>query len=228
MLLSRLPIVEKDQYIFATSAFRRIALYAKVDLGLNNNIDVYCVHMPPLLGSNIPYTGAYGKGLASEQAWAEEQILASKKVIDWIKTKSGDRPAIIIGDWSSSSKVLDASGAVVTGPDGLPAIGDVIPDTTRAMQAAFTEAVPANFVPKCTRCQAGRNDELRNPYNVGVTDPMWNLRVYIKEPWGPNITESAGLFYHQPSDYVTYTELTDFGPQGPIADSWGFHVEIRR
>jgi hypothetical protein len=229
MLLSRLPLRNIEKFVIPTSAFRRIAIYANVDLGLGNDIDVYCVHSPPLLGGNIPYTGAYGKGLDDHaKEWSEEQIFTNKKVIDWINRKSANRRAIIMGDWSSSSAFLDANGNVVPGPDGLPAVGDVTPETTLAMKEAFTEAIPQGYAPKCTRCPAGRMDELRNVYNVGVTDPMWNVRVYIKDPWGPNLTESAGLFFHEPADYVTYTTLTDFGPQGPVSDTWGFHVNIRR
>jgi hypothetical protein len=230
MLLSRLPLRNVEQYVMGTSAFRRVGLYANVDLGQGNDIDVYCIHMPPLLGGNIPYAGDYGADLppTTGVAWSEEQVFASKKIIDWVKRRSEGRRAIIMGDWSSSSTFLDANGRVAVGADGLPLVGDVTPETTRNMKEAFVEAVPPGFVPKCTRCPAGRLDELRNIYNVGVTDPIWNLRVYIKDPWGPNITEDARLFFHEPSDYVTYTKLTDFGPQGPASDSWGFHVEIRR
>ncbi|MET0593758.1 MAG: hypothetical protein ABW133_13725 [Polyangiaceae bacterium] len=230
MLLSRFPIKSTEKFVVPTSAFRRVALHSIVDLGLSKELDVYCVHAPPLLGSNMPYTGPYGNGLPATdgRAWSEEQEWTTKKIINWINKTSEGRPALILGDWSSSATFLNANGEVVNGPDNLPAVADVTAGTMRAVEEAFTPAVPVGYFPRCTRCPATRTDELRNVYNKNTTDPMWNVRVFIKKPWGTNLTESAGIFFHEPTDYVTYTQLTDFGPAGPVSDTWGFHANIRR
>jgi hypothetical protein len=230
MLLSKLPLVDVDQFVLHSTVFRRTAVYARMKYDGELSVDVYCAHAPPLLGSNMPYTGNYSNGanVANGAAWQEEQVFAIGKLVEWIKKKSGDRPAIIIGDWSSSAKVLDGSGMVVTGPDGLPAVADVTPDTIGTLvSAGFIPAVPTGFKPQCTRCPALGTGELHNPYNVGFNDPMWTLRVFIKDGWAPNLTTSAGLFYNEP-DRVTFPMPNEFGLAGPLSDTFGFTVNIRR
>jgi hypothetical protein len=229
MLLSRAPLVDVDQYVVQSSAFRRVAIYARMQYEGDRDIDVYCIHAPPLLGANMPYTGPYGNGasFSSGAAWQQEQTWATQKIIAWIQRKSSGRPAIIIGDWAASAVVLDGAGNVTMGPDGMPAVADVNAETIQRLGEAFLPAVPATFVPQCTRCPASGSGGRRNPYVTGVTAPMWTLRVFIKDPWGGNPTRSAGLFYDQ-LDRVSFPRSTEFGLFGPLSETFGFTVSIHR
>jgi len=242
LLLSKYKLTEVEQYVIPSSAFRRVALYAKMEYEPGKDIDVYCVHAPPLLGALMPYTGGYGNGNVGAAGWEEENILGIQKVIGWIQRKSRDRPAIIMGDWSGSATARDKDGQVITGMDGRPMIGNVNPTGVVAMQQSFFEAITddmrqqCNFSipnavckPQCTRCpkkdliDPGR---LGNPYNT-IEDPIWNLRVYLKDPWFTNPTQAVEIFYNE-LDRVAFPEATEFGLAGPLADSFGFRVSVRR
>jgi hypothetical protein len=230
MLLSKLPLSDVEQFVIPTTVFRRTAVYAKMTLEGEQTMDVYCIHSPPLLGANMPYTGAYGRGasVSNGAAWQEEQIFGVSKVINWIKQKSGDRRALILGDFSSSAKVLDAEGKVILGGNGLPAVADVTPETLEQVGAAFTPAMPPGYKPECTRCPAIGSGDRLNPYNKGFNDPMWTLRVFIHNPWGQNLAQSAGLFYTEPDRVVFPMENLDFGLVGPLSDTYGFNVTVQR
>jgi hypothetical protein len=67
---------------------------------------------------------------------------------------------------------------------------------------------------------------LRNPYN-SFEEPFWNLRVYVKDAWATNPTTSAEVFY---TDFnaVTFPMPTEFGLSGPLGDTFGFRVSVRR
>jgi hypothetical protein len=242
LLMSKYKLNDIDQYVLPSTAFRRVALYAKMEYEPGRDIDVYCVHAPPLLGSLMPYTGGYNNGAISAAAWQEENIWAINKVIGWIQKKSQGRPAIIMGDWSASATARDRNDQIITGTDGRPMIGNVTPEGILALQTAFLEAntdemkslcdinIP-NVIckPQCTRCpkkdlmDPGR---LGNPYNT-IEDPIWNLRVYIKDAWVLNPTQSAEVFYNELAR-VTFPEATEFGLAGPLGDTFGFRVNLRR
>jgi hypothetical protein len=243
ILLSKSKLLDVDQYVIPTSAFRRVAIYARMEYEAEKSIDVYCVHAPPLLGGLVPYTGGYSNGAppTTGAAWQEENIHGIQKVIGWIQRKSAGRPAIIMGDWSASASALDKDGNLINNPfDGIPQVADVTPEGLRALQSAFHEAIPAEHkeqctrasntcFPQCTRCP-GKDTmmpgRLRNPYN-SFEDPFWNLRVYIKDPWVPTPTQSTEIFYNE-LDRVRFREPTEFGLAGPLADTFGFRVNIRR
>ena len=243
VLLSKHKLLDVDQYVIPTSAFRRVAIYARMEYEAEKSIDVYCIHAPPLLGGLVPYTGGYANGasLTNGAAWQEENVFGIQKIIGWIKRKSAGRPAIIIGDWSASASALDRDGKIINNPfDGIPQIADVTPEGLRALQAEFHEAIPdeqrqqcdrANntCVPQCTRCP-GKDTmmpgRLRNPYN-SFEEPFWNLRVYIKDPWATTPTQSTEIFYSE-LDRVRFNPPNEFGLAGPLADTFGYRVNVRR
>jgi hypothetical protein len=223
IMMSKFPILEQDQYVFPSAVFRRIALYARLEYGTNQDIDVYCVHAPPSLGSTLPYTGDYGGGFPSGTgaAWQENQTFAMRGFVEWVKKKSMGRPAIIAGDFSASAVVLDGNGMVVVGMDGLPVVGNVNPDVVAVVREAFTEAVPADYIPQCTRCRQDKNN-----LNLGLIDPQANLRVYLKDPWGGNPTTKTQLFM----DDTNAIEINspEYGPRSAYSDTFGYSVKIKR
>ncbi|HMJ50707.1 MAG TPA: hypothetical protein VK540_01485 [Polyangiaceae bacterium] len=233
MLLSKLPLMDVDQYVLSSTVFRRTAVYAKMQYEGEKTLDVYCVHAPPLLGAQVAYTGAYANmaSLDDGSAWYEEQAWGIQNFANWVKKKSEGRPAIIMGDFSSSKQPLDANGMVILGADGLPIVGNVNPQTINIMQADFLEAFPVStpaqpYTPQCTRCPSVRSMGLTNPYNTGFIDPQWTLHVFLKDSWVDNPAVSAGLFYNE-LDRVTINHPT-FGLVGPLSDTFGYNVRIRR
>jgi hypothetical protein len=233
LLLSKLPLQEIDEYVLSSTVFRRTAVYAKMQLEGDKTLDVYCVHAPPLLGSQVAYTGPYANGAALEDgsAWFEEQTWGIQNFANWVKRKSEGRPALILGDFSSSKEAVDANQMVILGADGLPVVGNVNPQTITIMQSEFSEAFPEStpaqpYTPQCTRCPADRTIGLTNPYNTGFLSPQWTLRVYIKDKWFENPAVSAGLFFDR-LDAVTINHPT-FGLVGPLSDTFGYNVRIRR
>jgi hypothetical protein len=233
LLLSKLPLVDIDQYVLSSTVFRRTAVYAKLQYEGEKTLDVYCVHAPPLLGAQVAYTGAYAGAVppTDGSAWFDEQLWGIQNFINWVKKKSEGRPALIMGDFSSSKRVFDVNGAVILGSDGLPVVGDVNPQTHTLLQSEFSEAFPEStpgqpYVPQCTRCPSVRSMGFTNPYNTGFIDPQWTLRVYMKDKWFDNPAVAAGLFYNE-LDRVTINHPT-FGLVGPLSDTFGYNVRVRR
>jgi hypothetical protein len=224
LMMSKHPLNNPDQYVIQTALFRRVALYARMEYEPGAEIDVYCVHAPPALGGTLPYSGDYGNGASavSGAGWLENQIWGIKGVVEWIKKKSKDRPAIIVGDWSASATVLDANGQVIVDMNMLPVLGDVNRETINVVRAAFTEAIPnENYKPQCTRCP-----EAQNAYNEGLHDPQLNLRVYIKDPWVPNTTTATSRFYDDTN--AVQIDSAKYGTFGAYSDTFGYNVQIRR
>jgi len=243
VLLSKYKLSNIEQYVLPSTAFRRVAVYAKMEYEAGKEpLDVYCIHAPPLLGSLMPYTGGYANGASGAAAWQEENIWGIRKVIGWIQRKSEGRPAIIMGDWSGSAMSRDKDGNIILGRDGRPMIGDVTPDGILALQQTFFEAVSDDWKtqcdianpsaickPQCTRCpkkDLADPGRLGNTYNT-IEDPIWNLRVFVKDPWVTNPAQSAEIFYNEP-DRVRFPEVTEFGLAGPLADTYGFRVNLKR
>jgi hypothetical protein len=233
MLLSKFPLLDIDQYVLSSTVFRRTAVYAKMQYDGEKTIDVYCVHAPPLLGAQVAYTGAYANGASLDDgsAWYEEQNWGIQNFANWVKKKSEGRPAIIMGDFSSSRKAYDMNQMVIVDKDGLPVVADVNQKTIAIMQADFSEAYPPStqqqpYVPQCTRCPSIRSSGLVNPYNTGFVDPQWTLRVYLKDKWFENPATTAGLFYTE-LDRVEINDMT-FGLRGPLSDTFGYNVRLRR
>jgi hypothetical protein len=233
ILLSKFPLSDIDQYVLSSTVFRRTAVYAKMQYDGEKTIDVYCLHAPPLLGAQVAYTGPYANGaeLVDGSAWYEEQTWAIRNFANWVKKKSEGRPAIIMGDFSSSKKAYDMNQMVIVDKDGLPVVADVNPQAITIMQTDFSEAFPLStpqqpFVPQCTRCPSVRSSGLVNPYNTGFVDPQWTLRVFLKDKWFESPTTSAGLFYTE-LDKVEINDST-FGLRGPVSDTFGYNVRIRR
>jgi hypothetical protein len=223
LMMSKFPLLDVDQYVFPSAVFRRVALYARMQYGPGQDIDVYCIHAPPSLGSALPYTRDYGQGFPAGNgaAWQENQTFGVEGFVAWVKKKSAGRKAIIAGDWSASATVLDANGMPILDPNtGTPVVANVNPDTIAVARAAFTEAVAEGILPVCTRCP-----EAMNNLNKGLLDPQANLRVYIKDPWGGNPTTYTGLFYKDP---VVPIDSAEYGAFSPYSDTYGYSVRIRR
>jgi hypothetical protein len=103
----------------------------------------------------------------------------------------------------------------------------VNPDTLALVESAgFIEAVPQEYQVQCTSCPKS-GLILNNPYNVGFNNPMWTLHVHLKDPWTPAVPASAEIFYDDLGT-VPLPESAQLGPFGPLSDTFGFNVRLRR
>ena len=131
-------------------------------------VDVYCNHLTPIFDNvAFPYTGAYGAGMMGAAGWAAEQALQAEKLVDYVRTRSGDRPAVILGDFNA--------GRAVAGTE----LQDEGVETVAVFESAFTLASPEP--PVCTFCPANGN-------NVEDTEP-----VFIDQIWLYGDLEASGV-----------------------------------
>jgi endonuclease/exonuclease/phosphatase family metal-dependent hydrolase len=142
MLLSRHPLVEEpEEWVLPGTWNRRIILHATVKLPNGSDLDAYCNHLTPIFtGLAYPYTGQYGNGLTGAAGWQAEQELQAQKLIDYVDRTSGDRPAVILGDFNASH-AYPAQDIVA---EGEPALN--------LLETQFEPAYTSDYTPQCTFC----------------------------------------------------------------------------
>jgi hypothetical protein len=158
MILSHYPLKNMQSFILPSTGFRRMVLYAQVDIG-PETIDFYCGQLSsPLIIADVPYTGSYGQG-TSTNGWENEQQLQVQEVISFVEKTSGasGNRAIIAGDWHASTQDLAADGGVI--------VGATSPEIMASLGAAFQAQEPPGYVEGCNFCPAPQN-----PYN-GQIEP---------------------------------------------------------
>ena len=157
----------------------------------------------------------------------KKQIWGSRRIIAWIQRKSAGRPAIIMGDWSSSATVLDKMGNPVLGPDGLPAVADVTPETAShsagrvqrshsrrlqtTMYALSSGRIPASSTIRTTRASSSRCGTCASTSRI---------------PGEPPIRRNRPSSFFRARSRAVPTWSTEFGIAGPLADTFGFRVSI--
>lgn len=209
-MLSRFPIKAQETIVLPSTYWRRAVHYAQVEIEAGKTLDTYCAQLTPSLRTLMPYTGAYAGGDESEEAWHKEALVQLDKVIAYVKKKSGDRPAIVLGDWVASKAGTDASGAV--------AYNDLNPQVHTTLEAAFKLAVARNHTPACTRCPNGQN-----PLN-GETTLLWSTRPYLHNFKGEAPVQGNEIFFKDLA--VPVAALP--GGKGPRSDQFGFSAQIAR
>lgn len=231
LILSHHPLSHTQAFIFPGTLYRRVALYAQVQLG-SQNVDFYCAQLiSPLIDPSLPYTGVYGMDAtlpdgAIENGYADEQLLQVGKLVPWIQKTSAasGNPAIIAGDWHAS---LGVSG---TGPDGgvaqilVPASLGVVAALDHAMGGAFVRADPPAYQPGCDYCPAPQN-----VLNVGGVQPEDYTSTFLRGfPGGAALEES----FWGTQNTVTLTSIpyepAPAGGLGPISPYYPRAVKIKR
>lgn len=204
LILSKYPLTRTEAHQLPATSFRRAVLAATLELEAGVELDYYCAHFSVEQSQAYPYTGLYGEYSAgdSAQGWHQEQALQVKQLIDFVKRRSGDRRAIIAGDFETSLAVPESN------------IVDRNPAVVERLRSNFQLAVPATYTPICTTCEP-----TRNPYNSGSAG-FWEHAVYLHN-FGPDASVSAGLFFTDPA--VTSGSIT-----GPLSPSFGFNTRILR
>jgi hypothetical protein len=145
----------QQTYVLPGSGYRHAILYAVADIG-GQQVDFYCGQLiSPVLGSEVPYEGAYGPLGLGTDGWESEQDLQATRAIAFIKAQSASsgHPAIIAGDWHSSIRAEDDTGTML--------VSDLSPEVLRALDhaygGAFDRAEPPGFTELCNWCPAPTN-----------------------------------------------------------------------
>lgn len=199
MILSKHPLSNAEARVMPGTWNRRVIAAATATLPGGAELDVYCNHLTPIFNSlAFPYTGAYGDGATGAAGWAEEQHLQARRLVDYVEGRSGDQPAVILGDMNAGR----ASGSEVVA-EGVP--------TMDILEGAFTLAVPGDFTPSCTHCPD-------NPIVSEETPPVWIDHIFV-DNLGPNAIVSASRTF-------TENSVTVDGMQIPLSDHYGLQSTI--
>ncbi len=203
MILSRYPLSNPDVYVLPSWLYRRSVLFAKVELEQGTSVDFYCAQLSsPLLDALLPYAGDYSNG-NDATGYDVEQLLQVKRTIDYVKTKSAGRPAILAGDWHASE--MQAS----------PVLDDLNPEVFKTLRAAFTEALPSGYQRSCTYCPLAQN-----AYNGDKSYAWLDAFLY---GFPDRATTDAAIFF----DQRTVT-LSDGTTKGNLSQTFGFNVRVIR
>jgi endonuclease/exonuclease/phosphatase family metal-dependent hydrolase len=193
-----------EAFVLPATWLRRIILRAPVKLPNGVTVDVYCNHLSPIFNDFLyPYTGVYGGGATDWVGWEREQTLQAHKLVAYVAEKSGDRPAIILGDMNASREHQE-NGTVVVAAEGVP--------TMEVLEAAFDLAVTPDFAPRCTHCPD-------NGVTVETTDP-----VFIDHIWLKNIPVTQVKSSVRTYDQATVTVTA---PSGPLMVHPSDHYGLR-
>jgi len=172
MILSRHPLKNTENWVIPGTWNRRSILKATVELPNGAELDTYCNHLTPIFTvppnsiNTFPYTGQYGNGMTGPEGWQAEQELQAQKLIDYVASRSNDRPAVILGDFNAGLAYPEQE------------IAGEGEETFNILDAAYTPAYSADYTPLCTFCTT-------NP----VTDT--EASVWIDHIFLYNLTESA-------------------------------------
>jgi hypothetical protein len=207
MMLSRFPLSNRDQFVLPSTNFRRTVLYATATLQDQVQVDVYCALLTStLIKSDLPYVGAYDNG-DRDNGYDNEQLLQAQKLVAWVKTKSGGRPAIIAGDWHSSIAVTQG---------GTKLVDDQSPATLQLLRGAFQSATAASWSPSCSYCPGAKN-----AYNGDLSGIGLLLYETFLANWPASAATDESTIYNQP--VVPLTSGT-----GMLSPYFGLNVRVLR
>jgi hypothetical protein len=219
MVLSKFPLKNVGVYVLPSSMFRRSFITAQVDLG-DSSFDLYCGQLSFIQGTFTPYAGNYGEGATDTAGWASEQTLQAQKLVAFVKKNSGARPAVITGDFASSSQFpkdpSTAPAAVVVNALNPSAVGQ--------LQSAFVEAIASDYTPKCMVCPP--------PANI-FNDPSthyWSNRVFTYNFPTNAATGSRQILNLSSVVPVSKPYVAQGGTYNtvPLSDGFGYSVRLLR
>jgi hypothetical protein len=215
MILSHYPLSNQHTYILPSTDFRRAVLQATVTLENNQKFDFFCAQLSsPLLfgptGGSLPYLGDYGQSFTG---WEDEQNLQMTETIAFIQqqAKADGLPAIVTGDWHSTSGSADA---------GAGQLGSLSPEVITAMKSApgFVEATPPGYAPACNFCPAPQN-----PFNK-KTVPLDFLETFLLG--FPSGSTYSKTLWGTANSVTMVGTTTEPGPNGEVGPSQPFQAPI--
>lgn len=174
LVLSRFPLKNPETWVLPATEWRVAVLRAPVSLPNAALVDVYCTALTtPASSSTRPYAGQYGGGATSAAvAWANELSLQTKKLVDFVRARSGPtrRRAIIAGDPYSGPSFDDGAGHVLKAR---------FPDSYALLSAAFASGLAPGALPMCTQC--GDNPWYTAPGMTPAVDSTWTTSIYLSD-----------------------------------------------
>lgn len=163
MILSRYPLSETETVVVPGTWNRRVINRATATLPNGAKVAVYCNHLSPVFeGVAYPYTGRYGCGNTNREGWIAEQTAQARALIAYVQRRDPTGRAIVLGDFNAGP----ASRA------GQPELVDEAGETYTLLTAAFREALPTGFVPRCTFCP---ENEL-----TAMAAPTWIDHIFLR------------------------------------------------
>ncbi len=185
MILSRHPLKDTENWVIPGTWNRRSILRATVELPNGAELDTYCNHLTPIFSvppgeiNTFPYTGQYGGGLAGADGWQAEQELQARKLIDYVASKSSNRPAVILGDMNTGL-AFPAEDIVAEGEE-----------TFNVLDAAYTPAYTADYTPLCTFCST---NPVTNPDDDPETASVWIDHIFLYNLPQSAVSSTARIF----------------------------------
>ncbi len=221
MILSRYPLTATDSYILPSTNYRRGALYAKVQLE-DQAIDFYCgFFISTLIATDLPYTGNYGadggaKDPTGAGAYGQEQNWEATQLVTWIKQKSGNNPAIVVGDWRSSVGVAGLDGGTPLDGGMFSPPTDLVPRSMAILGGALTPVAASDWVPQCDYCPGAQNI-----LNAPGTDSY-----FVQQPFLYNWPGMGNPVVDEKATFTTAEVDIGGGMQAPPSPYYGleFHV----
>ncbi len=182
MILSRHPLSNPRSFVLPGTWNRRTVVSATAALPNGNELDIYCNHLTPIFDDfTFPYTGQYGNDAPTEaEQWEAEQHLQAEKLVDYAQEKSGERPAVIMGDLNAGRE-YQSGGETVLFAEGAP--------TLDVLESVFTPGVAADYTPQCTFC-----DSAVNPLNDPETLPVWIDHILLYKFGEEPVVSTARTF----------------------------------
>lgn len=167
VLLSKYKVTNAERWVLPATEYRVVVIRAPITLTNDADVDVYCtVLTTPADSVSRPYTGAYGGGATSaKDAWKNELLLQTNKLIAYVKLKSTSvgRKAVILGDF-------------YTGPQNSTSkLSAVNVESFNNLIKGFGLGVTNDFAqkPSCTFCAdnplvAGGSTQVQNTWTSNI------------------------------------------------------------
>ncbi len=91
LLLSRSKFLDANHIILDSFLMQRIVLHGILQVG-GENMNVFCTHFTTPI-AEVEYGGRFA-------SWEGEQLAQVKRTIEYVKEKSGEEPAVLLGDFN--------------------------------------------------------------------------------------------------------------------------------
>lgn len=208
MILSRHPLKNAENWVIPGTWNRRSILKATVELPNGAELDTYCNHLTPIFTvapnsiNTFPYTGQYGEGMKGPGGWQAEQALQAQKLINYVASKSNNRPAVILGDFNAGLAFPD---------DDIVGEGE---ETFNILEAAYTPAYTTDYTPLCTFCST-------NPV-TSTESSVWIDHIFLYNLTQSSVTSTARIF----DEAVVAVETLEGDMLVPLSDHFGMRSVI--
>lgn len=206
LILSRLPIRASETYVLPATSYQRVVQYAEVEIETGKFVDYYCTNFTSAYGDLIAYSGYYSGGATGGEAWLRETQLQAQRTVEYVRSKSGTKFALVSGDWSASRELKTGDGTVIIDASN--------PKVFEVLEGAFLPAYPKSFTRACTECSSAQN-----PFNADQN--LWASINYMFNFPETSAVE-ANVLFKEP--VVTLST----GGMGPLSRSYLFNSRVLR